>query len=249
LFEVISKTDLFGWVESGQPFDPRFGLKAIQDAFILSELGEKSGLRILEFGGGNSRVLPLLARRNECWNYDSFDGRSGGPSKVPKSRGIKIAVGHMGDLSEAVPSGYFDVVFSISVVEHVPLAKLADVFRDCARVLKPGGTTLHAIDVYMFDALQPDHPHNVRVRRTLDAYRTAATDAGFVLAEPERMLPHFFFSSAYASNPDETMIAWNRAVPSLADLRKAAQSVSLKAIWRKADASIAPTATPPSAGD
>jgi SAM-dependent methyltransferase len=233
LFEVISKADLFGWVDAGVPFDPKLGLKDIQDTFILSELRNASAQRILEFGGGNTRVLPQLSRRNECWNYDTFDGRDNGPSWVPRIRRVKVVVGRMGEFSETVPSGYFDVVFSISVLEHITAPQLVEVFRDCARILRPGGTTMHAIDVYMLDALQPDHPHNVYVRRTLDAYRQAAGEAGLLLAEPTRLLQSHYFSSAYASNPDETMMGWNRVVPSLSDLRKAAQSVSLKAIWRK----------------
>lgn len=233
MFEIISKADLFGWVDAGVPFSSKFGLKGTQDAFILFELRNASGQRILEFGGGKSRVLPQLSRSNECWNYDTFDGRDNGPSWVSRTRRVKTVVGRMGDFSEAVPSGYFDIVFSISVLEHVPAPKLAEVFRDCARTLRPGGITMHAIDVYTLDALQPDHPHNAHVRRTLDAYRQAAGEAGLLLAEPTRVLPSHFFSSAYASNPDETMMGWNRVAPSLVDLRKAAQSVSLKAIWRK----------------
>jgi SAM-dependent methyltransferase len=234
LFEVISKADLFGWVAEGVPFDPKYGLKAVQDAFILSELRQKKGLRILEFGGGNSRILPLLSGANECWNLDSFDGRDGGPAKPPKMRGVKIVVGRMGDFCNSVPGENFDAIFSVSVLEHVAAEKLGDVLRDCARALRPGGITLHAIDVYMLDALRPDDPHHENVRSRLSLYREAADRAGLTLAAPDRVLTHPYFSSAYASNPDSVMMEWNRSVPQLTEFRKRAQSVSIKAIWKKA---------------
>lgn len=134
----------------------------------------------MELGGGNSRVLPLLAERNECWNVDKFEGLDGGPIKAPrdislkrflKGRRIRIIREYMGSFSGEIPSRYFDYVISISAVEHIRHECFSASMRDCTRVLKPGGLMLHAIDVYLFDDIN-QHPHGTRQRSRLRLYRS-----------------------------------------------------------------------------
>jgi hypothetical protein len=50
-------------------------LKAYQDAVIMLLLrGLPDNSRVLEVGGGVSRVLPSEVGRLECWNVDKFEG-------------------------------------------------------------------------------------------------------------------------------------------------------------------------------
>lgn len=44
------------------------------------------------------------------------------------------------------PDGFFDRVFSISVLEHVPVAQREAVFKELFRVLRPGGLAVLVID-------------------------------------------------------------------------------------------------------
>ena len=51
----------------------------------------------------------------------------------------------MGSFSMDLPGGYFDVLSSISVVEHVPLKDFENFFKDMAGIMKTGGTMYHAL--------------------------------------------------------------------------------------------------------
>jgi SAM-dependent methyltransferase len=53
----------------------------------------------------------------------------------------------MGFFSEKFPDAYFDCVFSVSTLEHIPPNLWVDVIKDMNRILKPGGRQLHAIDI------------------------------------------------------------------------------------------------------
>ena len=120
-----------------------------------------------------------------------------------------------------IPDNYFDIVFSISVIEHVPKAQLNDCFSDCYRILKPGGLMLHAIDLYISD--QP-----TSLTAVIDGYRQATQKPGFKWLKPPQIDNDTTFQCRYASNSDLTMSQWNRIVPSLREIRKTHQSVSIK---------------------
>jgi len=126
----------------------------------------------------------------------------------------------MGDFDESVPSNYFDVVFSISVVEHVLNEKVEPFFADCCRILKPGGMMAHAIDVYIFNV-----PGNLE---RLDLYRSAVETAGLEWVKQPKIDRRAIFKTCFASNSDATMGAWNKIVPTLRSVREEAQSVSVK---------------------
>jgi 2-polyprenyl-3-methyl-5-hydroxy-6-metoxy-1,4-benzoquinol methylase len=128
MFDIIDKVEYFSWLETGIADRSNHTLKGIQDAWVLSRLGDKRGYRICEVGGGNSRVLEKLAADNECWNVDRFEGFGGGPIKVTCSKRIKVVRAFMGEFSREVPSKYFDFVLSVSVVEHIPRNALANFF-------------------------------------------------------------------------------------------------------------------------
>lgn len=52
-----------------------------------------------------------------------------------------------GDASATgLPSASFDVVFSNSVLEHVPEATIAELFVEARRVLRPGGVNFHSVN-------------------------------------------------------------------------------------------------------
>ncbi len=54
----------------------------------------------------------------------------------------------MGDNIQNLPDNYFDLVYSISVIEHAPHEKLKSFFEESVRVTKPGGIISHSYDVY-----------------------------------------------------------------------------------------------------
>jgi len=229
MFDFIRKPLLWDCLDRG--YDKEIGgveyhLKSVQDLAVYARLREAENLRLAEIGGGASRILKRLAKRNDCVNVDKFEGADGGPSKPVRIRGVRNVEAFLGEGSALLPDGAFDVVFSISVIEHVPDAALDAFVEDGLRILKPGGLWLHAIDMYVED--EPGE----QPRRRFERYRQWAEDSRF---EPEGEVYRgpLAFSCAMASNPDNVMHQWGRLAPKLTALRKRAQSVSLLTALRK----------------
>jgi SAM-dependent methyltransferase len=47
----------------------------------------------------------------------------------------------------SLPDGSIDLIYSNTVLEHVPVHKIHDIFAECKRVLRSGGYMLHLIDL------------------------------------------------------------------------------------------------------
>ena len=130
-------------------------LKVYQDLFVYSCITDivKPGATILEIGGGHSRIIDALHGKYEFWNLDKFEGQGHGPKYVSTERNYHLVQDNIGNFSDDLPENYFDLVFSISVVEHFPqdanyLRKIED---DIKRVSKKDSYFLHCIDTLLFD--------------------------------------------------------------------------------------------------
>ncbi len=131
------------------PFD--CDLKVYQDLFVYSFIKQniQKGSKLLDVGGGDSRILNHFKKDYECWNIDKLEGVGNGPTDIDTS-GIRLVYDYMGNFNEELPDNYFDLVFSISTLEHVPqddVKSYENIKNDINRVLKPGGYSLHCIDV------------------------------------------------------------------------------------------------------
>ena len=225
MYDIIRKREFFEWWEKGLASRDVRHLKNIQDAWVMSELGDRKGLRIAEIGGGDSRLLSHLAKHNSCVNVDKFEGLGNGPKEVAKIKGVEVVPTYMGEFSKKLQDESFDVVFSVSVLEHVPSEKLGDCFADMSRLLPPGGWMLHAIDVYLYE--------NDRVMPRLDEYRQAAELESLNLAwlgDPVLGPSPARFHCDYATNSVQELAEWNRLAPTAAlrELRCTTQSCSIK---------------------
>lgn len=137
----------------GKPIDhAKSDLKRYQDLLALTFIASNipQGAKILEVGGGHSRVLAHLAGRYECWNVDKFEGLGNGPKALPQS-GYRIIQDYLGSNNPELPDNYFDLVFSISALEHTPKDEhlFQNILYDMNRVLKNGGASFHLIDVVL----------------------------------------------------------------------------------------------------
>jgi ubiquinone/menaquinone biosynthesis C-methylase UbiE len=230
MYDIITKEEYFNWLDQGFVDDKNPRLKNIQDAFILSQLSDYQGCRIAEVGGGQSRVLEKLSKKNECWNIDKLEGIGGGPSEYKTSSNIRLVRAYLGDFDSRIPNDYFDVVFSISVIEHVLDDQLHAVFCDMARILKYGGLCIHAIDAYIGD--EKSHKNVSRV----GSYPIISSDpsVGLQFSQKPAINADTTFRSHYASNSDVVLHSWNKFAPgAMNKIRTQFQSVSIKAIWKK----------------
>jgi cyclopropane fatty-acyl-phospholipid synthase-like methyltransferase len=53
------------------------------------------------------------------------------------------------------PHSYFDVLYSVSAVEHMQAGSLPAFFADCHRMLKMGGMMIHLIESILKTTRQP----------------------------------------------------------------------------------------------
>lgn len=202
--------------------DDWWHIKTIQDAVVLHRYKDITGKHIADIGSSEGRIVRHLAKHNECDCIDGLVEGTGGVMAMPKIKGARNIVATIGDFSSDVPSDHYDVIYSISVVEHVPEDAIDAFMRDCLRILKPGGEMMHLIDLYV----ENDAPANAVANRRLELYR-GAFDIGF---EPlGEMLPAggVRFDCSYATNPDNMMNRWNKSVPELREKRARSQACSL----------------------
>lgn len=236
MFNVIRKTEYWDALNNpvvfrklgGFTLKALDGLKHIQDAWTLNRVHQVRNARVLEIGGGLSRVLPAMDESNERWNLDEFLGEGNGVLEAPDMPGIKLLRKTMGSFAPELGDGYFDLAFSISVIEHIPHKALDDFWRDHARVLAPGGLAIHTIDLYLGD--EPDSG----VAGRMKFYREMPARYGLVPVDIPAVGDQIAFECDMASNSDWGMWRWNKNVPALRDTRAVCQSVSLGMILRKA---------------
>ncbi len=109
------------------------------------------GGRILEIGAGEPFVADLLDRLGyEVWIVDPYDGSGNGPLEYEQFQrdcpNLRFVRSLFSEQILAAPPGGFDCIYSISVLEHVPIESLGGVFRGVKKFLKPGGSSIHAVD-------------------------------------------------------------------------------------------------------
>jgi len=126
-------------------------LKIYQDLLVFTFIKDHvpPGSRILDVGGGLSRILKYFARTHDCWNIDKLEGIGNGPKDIG-SVPYHLIRDYMGNFNPWLPDNHFDFVFSLSALEHVPEdnpALFDRIIDDINRVLKPGGYSLHLFDV------------------------------------------------------------------------------------------------------
>lgn len=136
----------------GKPVDPDFcNLKDYQDLLVFNFIQQfvPQGSRILDVGGGNSRILNYFGGTYECWNLDKLEGIGNGLTEIP-SGPFKLVRDYLGNFTRELPDQYFDFVFSISALEHVVengIEHFASLLADLNRVGKGGSYSLHLFDV------------------------------------------------------------------------------------------------------
>lgn len=239
MFDMITKEDYWSYLDKELVHSTEQSLKNIQDGFVLDEMRHVSNAKVLEIGGGRSRVLSTIARQsNECWNADDFGGSGNGPTRIPWRKTYRVVPVLLGSFSPELPNDYFDYVFSISVIEHVVGDDLERLFHDACRVLKPGGVMFHAIDLYLYS----DHSstHAKAQRRKLESYMGLQQTLPLRWVETPAIDQNVTFQTHFATNADELLYRWSVKLPEMRPQRAAAQNVSLKAAWIRTEGDVPP---------
>jgi glycosyltransferase involved in cell wall biosynthesis len=127
--------------------------------------------RVLEIGAGEPWTADMLSRLgHEVWICDPYDGTAKGPvefekycEECPRIHFIRSVFGK--GVIEA-PPGYFDAIYSISVLEHVPAEQQTELFSAIRHYLKPTGYSVHSVD-HVHKGNGADH--HLRILRRINA--------------------------------------------------------------------------------
>lgn len=136
----------------------QWGIKAHNRPWIEEHGQFARGQKVIEVGGAYSLLAKYLAEKYEleAWIGDDFGTISGEPmwsrwgdpsDWANKNPSVRYVFKPFGSFSSEYPAGYFDRVFTVSTLEHIPNQLRLAVLKDMHRCLKPGGRELHTIDV------------------------------------------------------------------------------------------------------
>ncbi len=137
-------------------------MKDVQRPWVLKAIvgSLAPGARLLEIGAGEPLVADLLVRIGyDVTVIDPYDGRDRGPSDVAELSAAYPGVGFVqGLFPDDLPAGErFDCIYSISVLEHLPLGTIGGTCDAMRRLVRKGGYTIHAIDHVQLGAGDADH--------------------------------------------------------------------------------------------
>lgn len=169
---------------------------------IKSILGNvERGSRILEIGAGEPLVGGMLSRLGyEVTIVDPYDGSGNGPRQFKR---FKMAYPDLHFVREQFPpdeplGADFAAVYSISVLEHVPLEQLQAVIEGARALLPTGrGCSIHAVD-HVLSGWSADE-HREKLERVIGAAGLSSEDLATRIDEMEQD-PDTYFVSAEAHN-------------------------------------------------
>jgi SAM-dependent methyltransferase/2-polyprenyl-3-methyl-5-hydroxy-6-metoxy-1,4-benzoquinol methylase len=150
----------------------------------------RPGLRLLEIGGGEPLVAHILQRAGcEVTVVDPYEGAGNGPTEYERFKqvypGVKLERALFDEAYAAAHSERYDVFYSISVLEHIPVPALATVFEAARQMAAPGARNIHCVDhVLMGRGADYHHSmleevgrhHGVSARQVAEATTAAAGD-------------------------------------------------------------------------
>jgi SAM-dependent methyltransferase len=172
-------------------------LKVYQDLFAYTFIRKniKPGARLLEIGGGESRVIPALQNDYEVWNLDKLEGVGFGPRNIRSSVKNHLVRDYIGAFNPDLPDDSFDLVFSISTVEHFSneVEEVNRILKDIQRLIRPGGYSLHCVDALLFPGRIYVHPFIARARELIGAVKVGSDYNTIIKDEDLWLLPWFAY--------------------------------------------------------
>lgn len=180
-----------------------FDMKDLQRCWTIKAIlgNVERGSRILEIGAGEPLVAGMLSRLGyEVTVVDDYMGGGNGPREFKRFQAAYPDVHFVRELyppAEPLADDYA-AVFSISVLEHVPLEHVGAVVEHGHALVAPnGGCSIHAVDHVL--AGWGAEEHRAKLDRIVAALGLPAEDLAERIAAMEAD-PETYFVSAEAHN-------------------------------------------------
>jgi len=159
------------WPRLGGPFGFQLNneTRLFEYPWVYSSISPAPGMSALEIGGGLSGLQFVLAREGvHVTNVDPGQGSSGvgWPVDERAIAGLNRVMGTSVRLvpdtlqGAALPSNHFDVVYSVSTIEHIASADHRTLVEEIVRVLRPGGRCVFTVDLFLNLAPFTDRAEN-----------------------------------------------------------------------------------------
>ncbi|MDF0554157.1 class I SAM-dependent methyltransferase [Kamptonema sp. UHCC 0994] len=111
---------------------------APENRFILRQLGDITGKKLLDLGCGAGENSVYFAKKGAlCVATDYSPGMVEVALKLAETNGVKIEGCTANAMELEFPDNTFDIVYASNLLHHLPEPKMA--IREMHRVLKPGG--------------------------------------------------------------------------------------------------------------
>jgi SAM-dependent methyltransferase len=141
-----------------EAYRAKLNIKGFDNPWLVSARQWQKGEKVLDIGAAYSPLPNHLqtAHGVEMWVADDFGAqgdafwnRGASPQEhAAQFPNVKYVLEQVGNpASSSLPQNYFDVVYSLSTLEHVPPRVLPAVWKHMDLLLKPGGELIHAIDL------------------------------------------------------------------------------------------------------
>lgn len=180
-----------------------FDMKDMQRCWTIKAIAGNlpRGSRILEIGAGEPLVAGLLTRLGyQATVVDPYDGSGNGPREY---EAFKAAYPDVRFVREQFPpredlGGEYAAVYSISVLEHIPLEAIDEVIAAARRLIAPAeGLSIHAVDHVLAGWGADDHLE--KLERIVAASGLSTEELHETIARLEKD-PETYFVSAEAHN-------------------------------------------------
>ena len=156
--ETIDRWIAEGW-EWGKPISHEEYLRAVQgdwDLFLTPTkkvphdwFGQLKGKKILGLASGGGQQMPIFAALGaECTVLDYSKQQIASEELVAQREGYQIRI-IRGDMTEPLPfkDESFDLIFH--PVSNCYVREVKPIWKECWRILKPGGLLLSGVDHYL----------------------------------------------------------------------------------------------------
>ena len=180
-----------------------FDMKDLQRCWMVKAIlgNVERGSRILEIGAGEPLAAGTLSRLGyEVTVVDDYQGGGNGPREFKRFQAAYPDLRFVRELfPPSEPLGDdFAAVFSISVLEHVPMDQIENVVEaGHALVAKRGGCSIHAVD-HVLSGWGAEE-HRAKLDRIVAALGLSEGELAEKIEEMERD-PETYFVSAEAHN-------------------------------------------------
>lgn len=200
MFRLASSNDLIRlkakYVDFLYPEEYRWGLKQFGTLFCYDTILELRAKTVLEAGAGMNLFFDQnLDSDIDYWVADKsgFYGEEFN-AFLSKRKRTSYVESLLGDFDPRLENEKFDLVFSISVLEHTKDENLGNAFADMARILKPGGSIVHTIDL-----------NTAQIESRQSFFVDAAESAGFSVDSSSKIVPRFDSFEPILLEPLETV--------------------------------------------